>query len=321
MSERCDAYHADRVFSTLRDDGATARSAIAASWSRSLVNYGLDPTNGRPPRRLSEGEFARAFERLDLLAGLAEGELDRLFHMAGEAGCCVMLTDADAVPLVRRGASGDDVDFRRLGLWTGMVWSEASEGTNGIGTCLAEARALTVHREQHFLARNIGLSCTVAPIWDAHGRLAAALDVSTCRSDLTPALLKLIGAATVEAAQRIEQRHFRAAFSHARILVADDDRGPRGLLAVDREDLVIGASRCARLAFGLSEQRLATPFPADDLLGRQERADDFSTGERGVVQRAMARAHGNVSAAARMLGISRATLHRKLTRLRLDRPH
>ncbi|WP_204350613.1 IclR family transcriptional regulator C-terminal domain-containing protein, partial [Serratia marcescens] len=70
-----------------------------------------------------------------------------------------------------------------------------------------------------FLTRNIGLSCTVAPIHDAGGRLCAALDVSTCRSDLTPAMLKLIAAATNEAAHRIEASHFRESFRHARILV------------------------------------------------------------------------------------------------------
>ena len=40
-----------------------------------------------------------------------------------------------------------------------------------------------------------------------------------------------------------------------------------------------------------------------------------------AVQRALARSDGNVSAAAEALGISRATLHRKLRRLDLHRAH
>ena len=43
--------------------------------------------------------------------------------------------------------------------------------------------------------------------------------------------------------------------------------------------------------------------------------------ERAAVQRALARSDGNVSAAAEALGISRATLHRKLRRLDLHRAH
>ncbi|WP_312795243.1 helix-turn-helix domain-containing protein, partial [Tianweitania sp.] len=41
----------------------------------------------------------------------------------------------------------------------------------------------------------------------------------------------------------------------------------------------------------------------------------------GVLQRALARAGGNVSAAAKLLGISRATMHRKLNKTGLERPH
>ena len=311
-------HHADLVYATLTDRAAAAQSAVAASWSRSLRKHGLDPNHDRPPRRLSGAEFALAFERLEHLVRLAQPAIDRLFQAVGEAGCCVLLTDGAGVPLDRRGVAGDDADFLGYGLWTGMVWSEASEGTNGVGTCLAESRPLTIHRDQHFLTRNIGLSCTVAPIFDAGGRLAGALDVSTCRSDLTPSMLKLIAAATGDAAHRIEASHFRETYRHARIVVGPDNgRGGNGLLAVDREDLVIGANRAARLAYGLTEARLARPFPADDLLAERaaEGHDAFASAERGAVQRALARAGGNVSAAARLLGVSRATLHRKLARL------
>lgn len=315
-------HHADRVFATLRDGAAAAQSTVAASWSRSVRKHGLDPNHQRPPRRLSGTEFAAAFQRLEHLVRLAQPAIDRLFQAVGEAGCCVLLTDSAGVPLDRRGVAGDDKDFLACGLWTGMVWSEASEGTNGVGTCLAESRPLTIHRDQHFLTRNIGLSCTVAPVFDADGRLAGALDVSTCRSDLTPSMLRLIAAAAGDAAQRIEASHFRETFRHARIVMGPDNgRGGNGLLAVDREDLVIGANRAARLAYGLTEARIARRLPASDLLDESggEDHEALAAAERGAVQRALARADGNVSAAARLLGVSRATLHRKLIRLRLGR--
>ncbi|SHI70901.1 GAF domain-containing protein [Roseomonas rosea] len=311
--------HAEQIRAAL-EDGMAARSAIAASWRRSMTLYGLDPENHCPPRTLSSTELRLARERMEPMIRLAQPAMERLFQAVGGIGCCVMLTDRHGVPMERRGLCGDDAQFRQWGLWTGTVWSEEAEGTNGIGTCLAEQRPLTVHRDQHFHTRNADLSCTTVPIFDHEGLLAAALDVSSCRADLTEAVTGLIAAATLEAARRIEERHFRQAFPRARVVLADD-RAAGALLAIDADDLVIGATRAARQALGITPERLRRPLPAADLLGADAPAADLLQAERGAVQRALARAGGNVSAAAEALGISRATLHRKLHRLGLRVAH
>jgi transcriptional regulator of acetoin/glycerol metabolism len=200
------------------------------------------------------------------------------------------------------------------------VWSEDAEGTNGIGTCLVDRRPLTIHRDQHFLSRNAALSCTSAPIHDAEGRLAGALDVSSCRADLTESFLGLIAMAVADAARQIEAECFRRAFADARVIVvAGGERMGASLIAVDEDDLVIGATRAARQALGITSEALRRPLPAGDLIGG--RADGFDGSERAVLQRALARAEGNVSAAAAALGLSRATVHRKLKRLGLARLH
>jgi hypothetical protein len=41
-----------------------------------------------------------------------------------------------------------------------MDGSEKREGTNGIGTCAAESRPITIHQSDHFRSRHIGLSCS-----------------------------------------------------------------------------------------------------------------------------------------------------------------
>jgi transcriptional regulator of acetoin/glycerol metabolism len=85
------------------------------------------------------------------------------------------------------------------------------------------------------------------------------------------------------------------------------------LIAVDKDDLVIGATRAARLALGLDDVALAGPLPAADILGwNADPREDMAESERGVILRALARAEGNISAAAVLLGISRATLWRRL---------
>ncbi len=53
----------------------------------------------------------------------------------------------------------------------------------------------------------------------------------------------------------------------------------------------------------------------------EDQLDSEWEAERAALQRALARAGGNVSAAAQQLGISRATLHRKLARFGIRRTH
>ena len=152
--------------------------------------------------------------------------------------------------------------------------------------------------------------------------LAGALDVSSCRADLTEGFIDLIAMAVADAARRIEAENFRLVFPKARILLAPTAaRSAEALIAVDADDLVIGATRAARLAFGLPPGPFTRPIPAADVLGGPAAPEDLDAAERAALQRALARAGGNVSAAAQALGISRATLHRKLKRLDLPRPH
>lgn len=313
-------HHADRIQAAVQSSDAV-RSALVASWRRSATLHHLDPSEQRLPRRLTDAEFRQARESIAPLVHAAKGTLDRLYLAVGGVGCCVILANADGIALERRGSRGDDDTFHDWGLWTGNDWSEDAEGTNGIGTCLVERRLVTIHRDQHFFSRNALMSCTTAPIFDHHGALAAVLDVSSCRADLTEGFLNLIQIAVGDAAKRIEAENFRQAFPTARFLLAPtDDCSPSALLAVDKDDLVIGVSNAARLALGLPRGEAIAPRPAAEYLGSPRSASpSLGDAERAALQQALAAARGNISSAARALGISRATLHRKVAKHALHR--
>lgn len=322
MAGTVNLRHADRIMAAIRSDEA-AKSALVASWHRSSGLHRLDPAESKLPKRLTDAELDRARLNVEPLIRAAQPSLDRLFLAVGGAGCCIILANRSGIPIERRGAPGDDSTFRNWGLWLGTLWCEESEGTNGIGTCLAEQRALTIHRDQHFFTRNTDLSCTTAPIFDHEGNLAAALDVSSCRTDLTESFINLISLAVNDAARRIEAENFRMAFPRERILLAPvGERAAGALIAVDTDDLVVGATRAARLALGITQSGLEKRVPVSDLIsGSAIPTRDLDEAERSALKRALARADGNVSAAAVNLGISRATLHRKLARFGLTRPH
>jgi transcriptional regulator of acetoin/glycerol metabolism len=321
MKDRQLAQHAAVVEAAIVS-GHAAKSAVVASWCRSLRLHQLNPAGTRPPVRLSGAELVQARARAEPVLHAARPIMERLYLAVGAAGCCVLVAGNDGIPVDRRGAAGDDSTFESWGLWTGAVWSEEREGTNAIGTCLVEKRPVTIDRDQHFFTRNTLLSCTAAPIYDQDAKLAGVLDISSCRADRTEGFTDLITLAVSEAARRIEVDIFRAAFPKARIVLTPPlDGHGGGLLAIDADDLVVGATRSARLALGLAPDCAFRAVPAADLLGGPGGAlEQLGDVERSILHRALLRADGNVSAAAKALGVSRATLHRKLRRFEL-KPH
>lgn len=308
-----------KIVQSVVASSAVGRAGFAASWRRSLIHHQLDPSKARPIERISAPEMRARREAAGLLLRIATPVLDRLARAACEAGCTVLLSDPEGLVLDERVRDGDRRDFHASNLVPGSDWSEGTEGTNGIGTCLAEGRPVTVWRDQHFRATNTGLVCMGAPVFGASGELAGVIDVSSVRPDMTEGYARLVSLTVQDAAQRIETELFRTRFEGSRIMSAGPGEGtPQGvmLLALDRNDLVIGATRAARRSLGIEDGQIGR-LPADDLLEPGRRAAGLEAAQRAEMARALARAGGNVSAAARDLGIGRATFYRKARALGL----
>lgn len=298
---------------------SAAISPLAASWCRSALHHQLDPASASRRDRLDGRSLSDRRDAHGALLAVTRPVLDQLFQAVGRSGCGVFLSDATGAIFESRAGDGDMPDFTRAGLVDGGRWSEALEGTNGIGTCLVEDRPVIIHREQHFSSRNIAISCMDAPVHDAKGRLVAALDVSSCRNDHGTAMAEMTVALVREAARRIERALFHEHFHNARILFLGDAPGGSELLAVDADDLVIGVSWAARQRLGLTEAQISGTSVTLDALTGQNAEPSFRKADRTVLRQALARAGGNVSAAARMLGIARATLYRRLMRAGLHK--
>ena len=255
------AQHAEDVYSVAQGNTPTiGLDHVSASWRRSAIEHGVDPLNSEAPRILLPHELKDLREPLDELIFIAQDEIDRLYRVVREAGYTVLFCDTAGIAVEHRGDNADASRFRYWGTWLGGMWSEAIEGTNGIGTCIAEERPVTIHRSQHFRSRHIDLSCSAAPVFDVDGKLMAVLDVSAIDPQLSERAHALTGALTATAARAIASRLFRERFRRDWIVAVSplEDGEPGMLLAVDGNQRIVGANRAARTSLLLDDQKLRT---------------------------------------------------------------
>jgi transcriptional regulator of acetoin/glycerol metabolism/AraC-like DNA-binding protein len=243
---------------------------VAVSWRRSAQDHHVDPGKARAPQVLTAAELHHSRESIDGMVRLAQSELDHLYGIVRRSDYVVLLCDTHGVAVDYRGDDSRSAQFRYWGIWLGGVWSEAVEGTNGVGTCIAERRPITVHQTQHFRARHASLSCSGAPVYGADARLLGVLDVSSFESGLSAQAHGLTLPLVVTSARALEERLFREAFARSWIVAVapSGDEGAAPLLAVDPDYRIVGAERRARAEFGLTQERLDAGLSLCALFGR-----------------------------------------------------
>jgi len=250
------AHHVEAVIAVLHGESSHSESsrieveAVSSSWRRSAEAHHVNPESRESPRILTGSALRSSIESIENVVLAAQTELDRVHRMVGQAGYITLLCDPNGIAIDYRGNDQRSDEFQHWGVWLGGVWSEDIEGTNGIGTCIAECRPITVHQTQHYRERHIGLSCSGAPIFDSDARLVAVLDVSSIDPDLSARAHALTLPLVTMSARLIEERLFRERFRKEWIIaVAPQDEQPASLLAVDRDYHVVGADRNARARF------------------------------------------------------------------------
>src|SRR3984893_12989545 len=253
------ASHTEDVY-LVAQGGFTSQGVeeVSTSWRRSANEHGVNPDSTETPRILTSYEVKELREPLDRLIVSAQEEIDRLYKVVREAGYTLLFCDTAGVAVEHRGDPADASRLKYLGTWLGGVMGDALEGTNGIGTCIAEERPVTVHRNQHFRSRHIDLSCSAAPVFDVDGSLMAVLDVSAIDPERSERAHALTGALTVTSARAIEERFFRERFHREWVVAtAPPDAGTRAIRpAVDGNQRIAGANRAARAVLLLDDRNL-----------------------------------------------------------------
>ncbi len=247
-------HHVDTVLNIV-DSGLPAKvegetQLIYRSWIRCFKDYGLDPARRQRLCVESTTKLRERREQHESYLQAARAGMEQLYGHFADLGYVVMLADAQGITLDYIGTS-DSSSPLRAALVAGANWSETNAGTNGIGTCLAEARTLTCHREDHYYAGNLDLSCTATPLHDPLGQLLGALDVSALISPEDRQSQHLARHLTQLYGRMIEDANFMQHFRDRWILKLSTrpslvDVNAELMLAFDGDGVIVGANSGAR---------------------------------------------------------------------------
>ncbi len=249
---------------TSRNGGPGAPEYVKRSWLRCLNEYGLDPDSGADPVVVSRQDLlARKEQNLELVS-FADVEMANLYQQLAGSGYSIILTDRDGVLLSYYGDPSFKRAASRAGLVPGAAWSERHGGTNGMGTCLLERAPVIVHREQHFLTRNRGLTCCAAPVFDPRGELVAVLDASGESDRAQQHTLVLVNMSAQMIENRLFLHRFRDAFVvrfHSRPELVG--MWSEGIIALDPAGAIIAADRNALFQLGCKSARDLVDAPLE----------------------------------------------------------
>lgn len=323
---------------------------IERSWQRCLA-WGHQPADVVSFEAVSQSQMGQLQEQNRPLLHAAQTELDRLSRAIASTRYFALLTDANGMVIDTRGAI-DARDRRASSIArVGVDLSEQVVGTTAIGAVLAEQRAIWLHRGEHFFNDNTAYSCAGAPLFNPQdGSCAGMLDLTGIDVPERPELQHLAAQSARSIENNWIQQLAPALLLRinwaGQPLGSDSD----GLMGLDADGLVVCANRTARQMTGMSPSlmvhvgdvfatawqtlfdmanqpsveiplwsglhvqiqaqtqgrtaSLQTPAPAS--------APALKAVETELIRRAMQQARGNVAQAAQQLGISRATLYRKI---------
>lgn len=328
------------------------RAWIERSWRRCLQD-GRRPGHRVAFDLIAAQQLRRVGEENHTLRVAARPVLERLARAIASTRYFAILTNEQGVVVDAHGAIDHSDPRAHLITRIGVDLSERAVGTTAIGAALAERHPVWLHRGEHFFDDTGCYSCAGAPLFGPGGECVGMLDLTGIDAAERPELKHLAAqsARSIGNALALARPHrfvLRVNWL-MRSIGGEDD----GLVALDAEGWVTGSNEAAREMipqlnaagapvhcselFGQPWEPLidaamqSAPQPPVEvslwsglrLQATAQRAGGSAQAQAAVplrdveiamIRRAVAQARGNVTAAAQALGISRATVYRKLGR-------
>jgi sigma-54 dependent transcriptional regulator, acetoin dehydrogenase operon transcriptional activator AcoR len=343
---------AERRRAVLLDGLAPATGSwLEQSWLRCL-ELGHKPTDTAIFQTTSRYENARLREQHQTLLTAALPVMVHLAESIAKTGYFAILTDEHGVVLNSQG-NIDKSDIRATQITTpGIDLSEQAIGTSAIGTTLAERSNVWLHRDEHFLTGNRVYSCAGAPVFGLNNECVGMLDLTGIEVAERRELMFLSARSTRNIQNSLIRNKFghqpNVRLLQIQWLGSQFDNNSDGIIAFDADGNALASNRAAldwlpdleqqprqncEALFSMSTASFFSSLKNKpngttlslwsgiqvharwcELISGLETEPAIKTVEAELIRRAMLHARGNVEAAAATLGISRATLYRKLHR-------
>jgi sigma-54 dependent transcriptional regulator, acetoin dehydrogenase operon transcriptional activator AcoR len=337
-----------------RDPAAPAALSpwIERSWRRCL-GMGFNPHQPIVFDAVTHSVVRNALDANQPLLQAAAPVIQSLTRAMANTRYFAILTDASGLVIDVNGPVDRHNPHASSIARVGVDLSERAVGTTAIGATLAELQPVWLHRGEHFFDATSVYSCAGAPIWGPDGQCVGMLDLTGVNVVEQPALKHLVtqSARSIENALALARPHqMLLCLSWLGSLPSNDSDG---LVCVDTDGQITALNRSSTDMLGVVPGMapghctdvfaVQTLFDAARLLRGPievplwsglrlsvlaqlnqggERVPVHSTNlglplkdvETAMIRKAVDDARGNVKEAARALGISRATVYRKLTR-------
>ncbi len=331
--------------------GVAVAPWIVQSWQRCLSlghqpqhQLGFDVVTAQSQRHSAQENHA--------LVQAAHAILEQLGQVIAKTRYFALLTNAKGIVVQAGGSIDRSDRRADLISRLGVDLSEFAVGTTAIGTTLIGQQSTWLHRGEHFFNDTQHYSCAGAPIFGPNGQCMGMLDVTGIEVPERPELVHLVAssARAIENQLVLAKPHALVVHLHwlghagrdnEGLVCLDADGTVSAMNALARDMLGVAAAPARALhaseLFALQWQRLFDASHHSDTLHaplwsglmvgiRTSKAGKFlpkgsamtadsaplKDQETLLIRRTVLQHKGNVAAAARALGVSRATVYRKL---------
>ncbi len=229
------------------------KKPISDSWHR-CRNLGVDPAVGKCRDIFDIKKLAPESRLLCDLVTEAQPQINNLIR---KPGLLVTISNPQGYLINMFGDYGALICAEKLNFGPGANWSEASVGTNAIGTALASGVALTVSGLEHFCEGHQSWICSAAPIFDLSGTIIGCIDVSgpTTAIDNIPLPLAINGARIIES-QLLKKQANELKQQSVNLVTSAFNAVATGMMVLDPTGIIKTVNPTAAVLLNMNQESL-----------------------------------------------------------------